>query len=178
MKGAAILAGGLASEVSINPINWFMRGLLVRGEVNLIEGDGEVGKSTLAMKLCATASTGEPLPGSTNRRAPARVIVFGREDSDSMIAARLQAAGARLDLIKIVDAVRFADGSARPIQLPGDAPLLLGEVKAFRAGNGGLELTPWRRDRFDPLEAFKGRSAWLLLSYGSAVDDSRRSTRR
>ena len=67
------------------------------GKVTIIEGDPERAKSTITLDLAARVSTGSPMPGQTQQRAAAGVVIVCAEDDlADTIVPRLLAHGADL----------------------------------------------------------------------------------
>ena len=84
------------------------------GKISMIQGDGEMGKTTVALAIAAAVSTGTALPGGFVFDAPARVIVQNAEDSyNQTIRPRLEMLGADCDMIHVIDeddaALSFTD---------------------------------------------------------------------
>lgn len=78
---------------------------LVRGTVNLLEGDPGSGKTYLLNAVAASVSAGSPLPGQKNAR-PANVLFMSAEDDpDTTLAPRLMRLGA--DLSRITYTTRY-----------------------------------------------------------------------
>jgi hypothetical protein len=98
--------------------------LLVEGVVNLVAGEGGVGKSTLVLDWVAKASRGL-LEGDYKGR-PCNILIYSQEDSASLLKSRLEAAGADLD--RIIPIYKQDDesveGVADPYTLPADKGLL------------------------------------------------------
>jgi len=51
-----------ANQVVAQPVNWLWPGRLPLGKLVLMDGDPDLGKSLLALDLCARLSTGRPFP--------------------------------------------------------------------------------------------------------------------
>ena len=51
-----------ASSVTPRAVEWVLPGLLARGKLHTLDGDPGLGKSTLALDLCARASRGAEMP--------------------------------------------------------------------------------------------------------------------
>jgi hypothetical protein len=114
-----------AVNVTEKPIVWTWRHRLLRGAVNLLEGEPEAGKSSIMYDLLARLSRGDDLPDGAACE-PHRVLIVGAEDAlECVVLPRLKAADANLGNI------RFATGAFDPdlnhsqrIVLPDDLPLL------------------------------------------------------
>lgn len=130
-SGGRGLAGVLASEVERRAIEWFWRGRLAYGKLSILDGDPGKGKGLLEVDLAARATTGRALPDEDprTRHEPVNVILVTPEDDEAdTIIPRLEAAGADLARVRIInkvetDAAREMGGE-RPITFPRDIPLV------------------------------------------------------
>jgi hypothetical protein len=117
-----------ASQVKIVPPVWLWRCWLVAGAVHLLVGRQGSGKSTFAAWVAAQLSAGRPWPGETDPRPPRRCGMLSLEEPADRLAARLVAAGARLDDVEILGDVVDHDDDGRPYRrtwrLPGDCAAL------------------------------------------------------
>jgi hypothetical protein len=92
--------GVLLADVHPEPVAWLWPGRLARGKLTILEGRPDEGKTTLALDLAARVSTGAPMPGESERREPAGVVIVTAEDGlADTIRPRLEAAGAALNRI-------------------------------------------------------------------------------
>ena len=134
-----------ASDVTTEPVEWLWADRIPCGKITIMDGNPGQGKSTLSVHLAAELSRGGPLLETV---APATTILLSAEDgAEDTIVPRLRAAGADLDRILIVDAVRPPDGGAeRPWSLPGDLEYL----RALIVESGARMVV------IDPLTAFFG----------------------
>src|SRR3954468_9774500 len=100
------------SELTPRPFAWLWEGRLALGKLAVLDGDPGLGKSLLALDLCARLSTGRPLPDGSAGPGPVRVAVFNAEDDpDDTLSPRLRALGA--DLERCLVWRRYEEG-ARP----------------------------------------------------------------
>ncbi len=99
-----------ASTIAEEPTEWDWEGYLVRGAVNLIEGNPETGKTLFVLMVAANLSSGRPLPfGRAEPERARRVLYLTAEDSIAKtIVGRLKAAGANLENV-LVQKERGAD---------------------------------------------------------------------
>jgi hypothetical protein len=105
-----------ASEISLRLVDWLWPGRLALGEVALLEGDPGLGKSFVALDLCARLSTGRPWPDGAPAPAPAACIFLSGEDSDeATLGPRLHALGADLGRVFLPDR---GNGPATTLCLP------------------------------------------------------------
>jgi hypothetical protein len=145
-RTAEVLLARCAAEVVPQRLAWLWPAWLARGTLALLDGDPGAGKSTLTVDLAARVSRGSPMPGGTARAPLAGVLLLSAEDDAARtIRPRLEAAGADLTRVRIVEAVR--EGAAeRPPVLPLDLPHLQRLVEEARAA---LVIV-------DPLSAYLG----------------------
>jgi hypothetical protein len=132
----ARLRASLARDVPTLPVEWLWRGYLPAGAVTVFDGDPGRGKSTLAIDLAARVSNGWPMPpepGGTRVCEPAGVLLLTAEDDGNRtVKPRLEAAGADVDRVAIIDGVDFGDGD-RPLSLPEDLGLLASAAEEIDA---------------------------------------------
>ena len=111
-----------ASEVVSTPVQWLWDGWLPAGKIVLLEGNPGCGKSTLAIDLVASITTGRPLP-SGEATDPVDALIFSAEDGiEDTIRPRLDAAGAD------VDKVHLWEPSSPMFQLPRTANWLRDKI--------------------------------------------------
>lgn len=110
------------SDVVSKPIEWLWPGVLAKGKFSLISGFPGLGKSQVSLFLASIVSTGACLPASTETASIGNVIILSAEDDAAdTIKPRLEAAGADMDKIFILDAVPDKTGkSSRMFSLKDD----------------------------------------------------------
>lgn len=54
---------GTMDQVELQLVQWLWEPYIPFGKITIIQGDPGEGKTTLALRLAAACSTGEPLPG-------------------------------------------------------------------------------------------------------------------
>lgn len=114
-----------ASQVRIERPRWLDPMFLPLGVLTVISGRAGVSKSTFAISRAAMATRG--LLEGDYRHRPVNVAFSAIEDSGSMQAARLQAAGADLDRVLFVG---MAEGEADAgMTLPKDLPMIRQQLK-------------------------------------------------
>lgn len=88
------------SDIEAIELKWLWYPYIPFGQTTLLYGPGGIGKSHITCQIAAAISTGEPLPGQTGRRPPAKVLILSAEDdAGAILRPRLERAGA--DLTKI-----------------------------------------------------------------------------
>jgi hypothetical protein len=90
-------------DVEPKPIEWLWRGRIPLGKLTTFDGDPGVGKSTILADLAARVSTGSPMPDGSRGVHGSVVILTAEDDADDTIRPRLEAAGADLSRVFVVD---------------------------------------------------------------------------
>jgi hypothetical protein len=119
------------SEVAPRPCSWLWPGRLALGKLAMLDGDPGLGKSLLALDLCARLSTGRPLPDGSPGPGVCSSLVLNAEDgTEDTVSLRLQALGADLSRVFVMGG---REAIAGVLRLPSQARALdeaLGESGA------------------------------------------------
>ncbi len=103
------------TDVLAKPICWLWPGRIAQGKVSILAGNPGLGKSQVTVYMAATVSTGGRWPVEAHHCEIGNVIILSAEDDPSdTIRPRLEAAGADLSKIYILDAVRDAPLAGKP----------------------------------------------------------------
>jgi hypothetical protein len=108
--GGAGDAGALitrrVSEIEAQPIKWLWRGRIARGKITILAGNPGLGKSLVTTSIAAVLTTGGRWPVDRTE-CPVGDIVFltAEDDAADTLRPRLEAAGADLDHVHIVEGV-------------------------------------------------------------------------
>jgi hypothetical protein len=146
------------SQLTARSIDWLWPGRLALGKLAILEGDPGLGKSLVALDLCARLSTGKPFPdGSACPGAGSAIVLNGEDGEEDTIRPRLQALGADLERVFVLARNRAATGE--PLGFPAHADVLDQAVAQTRA----------RLVVIDPIVVFLGPGV---------LDGSDRSVRR
>ncbi|CAG9244929.1 AAA family ATPase [Paraburkholderia caribensis] len=114
-----------ASDIVPTAIKWLWPGWLPEGKLTLLAGSPGTGKTTLALAIAATITTGGIWPdGGACERAGDVLIWSGEDDPSDTLVPRLTAAGANLDRVHFVSNVRDENGEIQPFDPSRDVPLL------------------------------------------------------
>jgi hypothetical protein len=120
-RQAGELATVRADQVKAERVRWVWPGRVPAGKVVVVDGDPGLGKSTVTLDLAARLTTASPLPDGHRPERPMAVLLLSAEDGVAdTIRPRLEAAGADLRLVTVVDHV-LDEGGPRPVELPADA---------------------------------------------------------
>ncbi len=134
-----------ASELTLRLVDWLWPGRLAVGEVAVLEGDPGLGKSFVALDLCARLSTGRAWPDGAPAPAPAASVFLSGEDNDeATLGPRLRALGADLTRVFLPDR---GDGPAETLCLPAQT----GALEQIVAQTGARLVV------IDPVMRFLGR---------------------
>lgn len=146
-------SGGLtlvkASDIEPRRISWLWKPVLAIGKLSIIAGDPGVAKSHVAISIAATVSKGGQWPASNQNARPGNVIIISAEDDPAdTIVPRLLAAGADLEKVHFLHAVR-EDADERLFDLNQDVHQLEKQLEAI----GGAHLII-----IDPITAYLGKA--------------------
>ncbi|MCO5131828.1 MAG: AAA family ATPase [Xanthobacteraceae bacterium] len=109
------------SDVQPEPIEWLWGQRIAIGKLSLIAGDPGLGKSQLTAFMAARVTTGTAWPDDNAPRPTGSVVMLSCEDDvGDTIRPRLEAAGANLDRVHVVEAVRTGIGAMRGLSLQTD----------------------------------------------------------
>lgn len=137
----------LASEIQPEPIEWFWPQRFSRGALTIITGLPGLSKSLLTIDITARITTGGKWPDGTGSAHKGGVLMFGTEDDpERIVVPRLMAAGADLNLVRIVEGAedRRQEWLA-PISIDRDLQLVREQLDSF---------PECRAIIFDPLTQF------------------------
>jgi len=134
------------ADIEEESVEWFWEDRIPYGNQTVIAGNPGQGKSVLSIDIAARASTGLSMPLTPGEGDPISVILLTAEDSASnTIKPRLQAAGADMHRVFVMEGIREEGGEViQLMSIPDDIPLLKTQV---------LE-TGARLVVIDPLDAF------------------------
>ncbi|MCA9052131.1 MAG: bifunctional DNA primase/polymerase [Planctomycetaceae bacterium] len=145
------------SDIKPQDIKWLWRDRIPQSKLTIVAGDPGLGKSFLTLDLAARVSTGAPWPDDTLPQEPGDVVLLSAEDNpEDTIWHRLNAAGANMERVYIVEGVVTeakvsADGAppVRPMDLAKDVYQL--RLAIERCENCKLVIV-------DPISAYMGKA--------------------
>jgi hypothetical protein len=132
------------ANIQPRPIRWLWPGRIPRGCVTIFDGDPGLGKSTIiGADLAARVSRGLEMPPGNGRcqcAEPEDVLILSAEDDpETTIRPRLEAAGADLSRVHVLETIKTSayvrDGveipeSERPPVLPHDVDMIEAAMRA------------------------------------------------
>lgn len=123
-------------QVRPKPVRWLWPGWLPRGKLAILAGAPGTGKTTVALGIAATVSTGGMWPDGSAARPGAVIVWSGEDDIADTLAPRLRAAGADLSRVHLVVGM-VERGRHRRFDPAEDLPHL---ANAARTLPGGVAL--------------------------------------
>lgn len=122
------------SAVAAESVHWLWLHRIPLGKVSVLDGDPGLGKSTLTLDLAARVSRGLAMPGEEHTSVPAGAVLLSAEDGiGDTIRPRLEAAGADLERVAVLTAVRVAEGKPRLPLIPDDVDAVRDALRQVRA---------------------------------------------
>lgn len=115
-KGSALITRCLA-DIKPEAIRWLWKDRIARGKITLLVGDPGLGKSLVTLALTAHVTTGAPYPVDGTRCELGDVVLLSAEDDAAdTIRPRLDAAGADVGRVHIIDSVKAFDRDGKPVK--------------------------------------------------------------
>jgi hypothetical protein len=100
-------------------LTWLWPSRLAYGKLAMLDGDPGLGKSQIALSLCACLTAGRPFPDASPAPPPANAIILNGEDgAEDTLLARLDALGADLGRVFLPRPEDTA--AAEPLRLPSE----------------------------------------------------------
>ena len=141
-----VLISRRAAEVQPEAIRWLWPERIALGKNSLIAGQPGLGKSQITTYLAAITSSGGTWSTGEVCAAGDVLLLSAEDDPADTIRPRLEACGANLDRVHIIEAVRHAQRE-RAFNLKGDLEALAAKLKA----TPGAKLVT-----IDPISAYLG----------------------
>lgn len=107
------------ADIPAEPLAWLWPGRIPLGKVTILSGDPGLGKSLVTLAVAATVSRGAPWPchEGTAQRGDV-VLVSAEDDAGDTIRPRLEAAGADLGRIHVLDGIEYTDENGKLLCRP------------------------------------------------------------
>lgn len=134
------------SDVEAQEVRWIWPGRIAIGKVTVLAGHPGLGKSQLTADIASKVTTGAAWPNEDGFAPQGLVIMMSCEDDIAdTIRPRLEAAGADLTKVEVVEGLYSAKGERRIFQVKSDMPHL--EAALDRAEGVNLVI-------IDPITAY------------------------
>lgn len=147
-KSSGRLVTVCAADIVPEHVEWLVDQSFPLGMLAVIGGQPGLGKSQISINLAAGVSTGNGLPGAGNFKNLGSVIILANEDDAARtIRPRLDAAGANISKVHIVEGVAREGAEVDMFQLDLDIADL--RERAFQIGDVKLII-------IDPPSAYLG----------------------
>jgi hypothetical protein len=135
------------SSVQAQPIKWLWPSRIALGKVTIVAGHPGLGKSQLTTYLAAQVTTGGNWPAGEGNCPSGKVLILSAEDDVAdTIRPRLEAAGADIERVHVLTAIRDAN-AVRGFNLAHDLSAL--ETEIAQIGDVKLII-------IDPITAYLG----------------------
>jgi putative DNA primase/helicase len=89
-------------SVKIEPVNWLWKNTLPHGMLTILAGAPGCGKTTIAISLGATITSGGNWPDKTACQFDGDVVIWSGEDTEGILASRFLASGAHMQRVHFV----------------------------------------------------------------------------
>ena len=116
------------SEIAPENVEWCWNGWLAKGKLNLLGGAPGTGKTTIALRMAATITTGGKWPDGSKCQAGNAIIWSGEDEAADTLVPRLMAMGANMDRVFFVEGVDDR-GEDRAFDPAKDIPSLEAAIK-------------------------------------------------
>jgi hypothetical protein len=104
------------SDITVKPVSWLWPGRIARGKVSIIAGNPGLGKSQITASIASIVTTKGCWPVDGGRCTPGDVVFLSAEDDPAdTLRPRLEAAGADLDRVHVIDSVLGHTGDGQPL---------------------------------------------------------------
>lgn len=98
-------------DIKSEQIDWAWHKRIARGKITVIAGDPNLGKSLITVDLASRVSNGDKMPDGTAGIQCDVIIISAEDGTADTIRPRLEAAGADLSRIHIIDGIKETDKS-------------------------------------------------------------------
>jgi putative DNA primase/helicase len=109
--GAPSLIVVSGDSVTPMPIRWLWGGWIAQGKLHILAGAPGTGKTSIALALAATITTGGRWPDGTRASVGSVLIASFEDDVADTLVPRLRAAGADMSRVHFITGVREPDGT-------------------------------------------------------------------
>jgi hypothetical protein len=130
LSGPADVVLRRGDDIIPEPVQWIWNGWLAAGKFHLVAGAPGTGKTTVALALAATITSGGRWPDGMRAESGDVLIWSGEDDAADTLAPRLLAMGADMRRIHFVEGVHHDDGT-RPFDPAKDVDALVNRARGL-----------------------------------------------
>jgi putative DNA primase/helicase len=138
-------------KIEPEPLRWLWPGVFPLGKLSLLVGDPGVGKSLITVDIAAHVSRGEPWCDGSACPMGRILLLSAEDDPADTIRPRLDAAGARVQSVHLIEGVPLEGGRIGDFDLSKD----IGKLGELLSGNDSATV-PFRVVIVDPISAYLG----------------------
>jgi putative DNA primase/helicase len=179
--GVAAVETRCLADIEAEALRWLWPGRIPLGKLTVISGDPGLGKSLVTLAIAATVSRGGSWPCEEGVAPLGSVLLVSAEDDPAdTLRPRLEAAGADLQRVHILDRVSFLDEEGNPrtrpwsfrdsealelkfSELPDCKLLVIDPISAYLAGTDSHKNSDVR-SLLAPLTEMAARSGVAVLA--------------
>ena len=136
------------ADINSEPVQWIWRDRLARGKLTLLGGLPGLGKSQIACDIAARLSKGAHWPNADRAHVCNSIFICSEDDIADTVRPRLEAAGADLDRVHIIQSTFTKKGRSKTFNLQDDLDGL--RVACQAVGDVGFI-------NFDALTSYMGK---------------------
>jgi putative DNA primase/helicase len=118
-------------DVTATPIDWIWPGRLAAGKFHLLAGDAGSGKTTIALSLAATVTTGGKFPCGWQTCTGSVLMWSGEDDIADSIKPRFVACGGDAKRFHVVKGIKDENGEIIPFDPAFDVDRLIFAARAI-----------------------------------------------
>jgi len=140
------------SDIKAEPIKWLWNNRIARGKITILAGDPGLGKSQLTAFMAGVVTNGGSWPVEKARCPKGNVVFLSAEDDAAdTIRPRLEAVGADLSKVFILDAIKNCGNEGEKHERGFDLKQDIQNLETFLREIGGAVLIV-----IDPISAYLG----------------------
>ncbi|MDR0220425.1 MAG: bifunctional DNA primase/polymerase, partial [Lachnospiraceae bacterium] len=166
-----------AADVVYEEPQFLIAPYVQRGVLHLLQGDPAAGKTSVVCGIAALVSTGRPLLDIPTGGEPQSVLILSCEDAPSVLRGRLEASGADLARVYLLESAGVAFGDPiieAKIKETGAALVIFDPLQSYMGGKIDLHRSNETRPILDQLAAVAQRTGAAVvlvchLSKGAAA---------
>jgi putative DNA primase/helicase len=139
------------SNVIARPVKWLWPGRIACGKVTVLAGHPGLGKSQVTVNFAATVTTGGQWADGSYCDKGSVLVVSGEDDAADTIKPRLEAAGADLCRVHILDAIQETASNGQRLHRGFNLKSDLADLESLLATLGDVRMLV-----IDPITAYLG----------------------